>query len=452
MAILSLCSSCSKEIIVEGMGKPTSTLEVLTRAGDGEEVSWPVNVYVMNKDGVCVATSAIAEDGEGLEIKLPAGQFDLYAIAGAAADSYTLPTREEATADFEVSLKAGKKHADLMAAHSSITMSDEESNSIVLSLQRKVMKLQSITIRQVPRTATAVSVTIAPLYDHLLLGGSYSTGKSGSHTAALTKQDDGTTWLNTDETFLLEAASGATVKVSMTTPAGTKSYTYACADQLEANYKIKIEGTYTEEQVFELSGTVTGAKWAGEKAIRFNFDESGTETADDENGDDSNNDDNNGNEDNNGSDPNLLAGNAPTVFTVYDKWFILKTEDSGDYILATALSMTETKDLYTSGMTQAELKAAIDAALLTYNAEGPTGWRLPTAAEVTLINDNYTELRVEIRANHKNGVELGDGQYFYQKDGSTIRAFQGQFPNERYERDPDASTILRPVTILKFNK
>ena len=56
----------------------------------------------------------------------------------------------------------------------------------------------------------------------------------------------------------------------------TKTYTYSTSDQLEAGYKINIEGTYTEAVGVSLTGTITGATWLGERTIRFDFDENGS--------------------------------------------------------------------------------------------------------------------------------------------------------------------------------
>ena len=38
-------------------------------------------------------------------------------------------------------------------------------------------------------------------------------------------------------------------------------------------YKINIDGTYTEAVGVNLTGTITGATWLGERTISFEFDE-----------------------------------------------------------------------------------------------------------------------------------------------------------------------------------
>ena len=57
------------------------------------------------------------------------------------------------------------------------------------------MLLQDVTIKKVPSAATAVTVTIAPLFQNITVNGSFC-GTDGSQTISLTKQSDGRTWQN----------------------------------------------------------------------------------------------------------------------------------------------------------------------------------------------------------------------------------------------------------------
>ena len=76
--------------------------------------------------------------------------------------------------------------------------------------------------------------------------------------------------------YLLPPSSQpASVSVNVTIGGTTTTYTYSTSDQLEAGYKINIEGTYTEAVGVSLTGTITGATWLGERTITFTFDESG---------------------------------------------------------------------------------------------------------------------------------------------------------------------------------
>ena len=97
------------------------------------------------------------------------------------------------------------------------------------------------------------------------IGGTYST-TNGSSTIALTKQEDGKTWKSSGSVYLLPPSSQpASVSVNITVGGTTKTYTYSTSDELEAGYKINIDGTYTEAVDVNLTETITGATWLGER-------------------------------------------------------------------------------------------------------------------------------------------------------------------------------------------
>ena len=98
----------------------------------------------------------------------------------------------------------------------------------------------------------------------------------------------------------------------------TKTYTYSCSDRLEAGYKINIDGTYTEAVGVNLTGTITGATWLGERIISFDFDESGSTTAE--------NNDNNGGNNNNDTPDN--SDNFPAVGDTYQGCYVLAVSTS----------------------------------------------------------------------------------------------------------------------------
>ena len=80
------------------------------------------------------------------------------------------------------------------------------------------------------------------------------------------------TWKNNGSTYLLPPCSQpASVSVNITVGGTTKTYTYNTSDEMEAGYKINIDGTYTEAVGVNLTGTITGATWLGERTISFTF-------------------------------------------------------------------------------------------------------------------------------------------------------------------------------------
>ncbi|MBR6866670.1 MAG: FimB/Mfa2 family fimbrial subunit, partial [Prevotella sp.] len=194
LAILAMLAACEKSIIDEDLQSPNALLQVTTRAGGGDEatVAYPVQVYVFQGDE-CRAVQTIGDEGQTLNIALVEGTYSVYAIGGASSTDYSLPTKDDATTTTALTLKDGKALTDLMAATATATLVDGGTNTVTLGLARKVMMIQNIEIKKIPTAATAVSVTIAPLWQNITVGANYA-GTTGSSTITLAKQSDGRTW------------------------------------------------------------------------------------------------------------------------------------------------------------------------------------------------------------------------------------------------------------------
>ncbi|MBQ7062873.1 MAG: FimB/Mfa2 family fimbrial subunit, partial [Bacteroidales bacterium] len=364
-----MMTACSNDIADEApdnyyAAAKNALLQVTTRGtGDANAatVSYPVQVYVFQGEE-CKAVQTIGDAGQTLNIALTEGTYSVYAIGGAASASYNLPAKEDATTSTALTLKEGVSMTDLMAASATATLVDGGTNTVTLGLTRKVMLLQDITISQVPTTATAVSVTIAPLWQNVTAGGTYS-GTSGSTTIALTKQSDNRTWTASANAYLLPPSSTpASISVNITIGGTTKSYTYSTSDELEAGYKINISGTYTEAVGVSLTGNITGATWIGERTISFDFDENGA----------------NGTNGNNESDPNnnTAATDYPAAGSTYQGCYVLAADvaDDGQSAELTLLSPSETVCVGT--------EAAVTATLATLGTAAVSGWELPTKSQM----------------------------------------------------------------------
>ena len=340
-----------------------------------------------------------------------------------------LPSADDATVTSVLTLKDGKAHGDLMAATATATLVDGGTNTVTLGMQRKTMLIQSVSIKQVPTAATAVSVTIAPLWEALCVGGSFATAGS-STTIALTKQSDNRTWTlpshqgegpGVGSVFLLPPSSQpVSVSVNITVGGVTKTYTYSCSDQLEAGYRINIDGTYTEAVGVNLTGTITGATWLGERTISFEFDEDGT----------------NGTNGNNPSEPNNSSSDIPAVGDTYQGCYVLAVNDADDYAEVTLLSPTELTGIdYSSN-----IQTSTDAALSTVTDGDISGWEVPTTAEAQLMY-NAREAIGNLTAN----------SYLYH-NGTGYRAFAPSAEAFGPINGLKTSTVLRPVATITINK
>ncbi len=193
-------TSCEKGLDVGEDITPTeqvknSLLQVRTRSGgSGDEatISYPVQVYVFQGDD-CRAAQTIGDEGQTLNIALVEGTYTVYAVGGASADDYVLPSADDATTTTAIALREGHEHGDLMSASATITLADGEANTVTLGMERKAMLLQNVVRKKIPTDATAVSVTIAPLWQSLTVGSNYA-GTGSSYMIALARQSDGHTW------------------------------------------------------------------------------------------------------------------------------------------------------------------------------------------------------------------------------------------------------------------
>ena len=447
LAVLGL-TACEKALVddIEDVGNEqvkNSMLQVRTRAGgspgDEATVTYPVTVYVFQGDE-CRAAQTIGDEGQALNIPLVEGTYSVYAIGGASVSDYVLPDASDALATSTIALREGHEHGDLMMASATVTLVDGGTNTVTLGMTRKTMLIQDVTIKKIPTAATAVSVTIAPLWQSLTVSGTYST-TNGSSTIALTKQEDGRTWQNAASVYLLPPSSQpASVSVNITIGGMTKTYTYSCSDQLEAGYKINIVGTYTEAVGVNLTGTIMGATWLGERTISFEFDENGSTAADE---------DNSSSDDDNGS----IVGDLPAVGSTYQGCYVLKSivADDGQSAELTLLSPNETtigkayNDASFIGHPEV-LETLIDGKLAEADVDGISDWRLPTYDE---LNSIYASLDA-INEAFESDVSAS-GKYIYDAGGTVLFRILSQTTANGFDNF-GATARIRPVTIVSITK
>ena len=449
LAVLGL-TACEKMLVddIEDVGNgqvKNSVLQVRTRSGgssgDAATVAYPVTVYVFAGDE-CRAVQTIGDEGQTLNIPLVEGTYSVYAVGGASTSDYVLPTMDDATVTSAIALCKGHEHGDLMAASATAMLVDGGTNTVTLGMTRKTMLIQDVTIKKIPTAATAVSVTIAPLWQSLTVGGTYSM-MNGSNTIGLTRQEDGRTWQNAASAYLLPPSSQpASVSVNITIGGTTKTYTYSCSDQLEAGYKINIDGTYTEAIGVNLTGTITGATWLGERMISFEFDESGSSTVDDDNG--------GGNRNNEAPDN---TEDIPAVGSTYQGCYVLASTvaDDGQWAELTLLSPNETTIgkayNYASFIGHPEvLEALIDEKLAEADVDGISDWRLPTYNE---LNSIYASLDA-INEAFESDVSAS-GKYIYDAGGTVLFRILSQTTADGFDNF-GATARIRPVTTVSITK
>ena len=417
--------ACSKDVVEETTGTSgndgataNSLLQVTTRSGGANDatVSYPVQVYVFQGDE-CRAVQTIGDEGQTLNIALVEGTYSVYAVGGASATDYTLPTKDNATTTTALTLKEGRTLTDLMTASAVATLVDGGTNTVALGMTRKTMLIQDVTIKKIPTAATAVSVTIAPLWQSLTVGTTFS-GANASTTIALTKQSDDRTWQSTATAFVMPPSSQpASISVNITIGGTTKTYTYSCSDQLEAGYKINIDGTYTEAVGVSLTGTITGATWLGERTISFDFDENGSSAS--ENNTDPT------------PDPSLSgAGSFPVVGDTYEGCYVLAVTEIDE--TSAELTLLSPNELAVASASDA------DAALATLGMDGISDWAIPTKAQMDAF---YAA---------KDGVTPAPAGTYYIWQGSTSLKKRNMSTGD--DSSFASGAYLRPVAVVSVTK
>ena len=430
-------TACEKTLVEDfedvGSGQvKNSLLQVRTRSGgstDEATVSYPVTVYVFQGDE-CKAAQTIGDEGQTLNIPLTEGTYSVYAVGGASADDYVLPDVSETSVSAPIVLREGHEHGDLMTASATVTLMDGEANTVTLGMERRTMLLQSVVLKKIPTPATAVSVSMAPLWQSLTVGCNYA-GSGGSYSLSLEKQNDGRTWQSTETAYLLPPSSSpASITVRITTPSGTRSYTYSTSNELEAGYKISIEGTYTEAVGVTLSGTITGAAWKGERTISFDFDESGSSSVSTDEG----------------NEEGSSVSELPAVGTLYQGCYVLANNGT----TATLLSPNEAsigKSHTTYTYDEEGLNEAISNLIANTAVDGICGWRLPTLAELNAIY-SASETANGLFETDGGTVLTNARRYFYtDADGNLLYRMLSS-PDTSGDADFPSTTYVRPVTVI----
>lgn len=332
-----------------------------------EKISYPVYIYAFDSKNRCVDIKEISGEDTPIEFSLIKGAYNICAIGTDAGGHYTVPSRDYCTIATAVSLKNGFDHADLMSSTASVVVEEGESNTLTMQMDRKVLRVDDISMSGIPDDVTGVSVTISPLGENLLLNGELS-GKNGYKSVSLAKDEEAEAWTNEESFYLLASGSKATVKVALTYNDGhTDAYTYTSEETLEKNYIVNISGVFKAKEII-LSGTLKGVDWAGTKNISFLMKEEdgGTET-------------------------------IPAVGTIYNGCYVLRHYKEGqNTTVVTLMSLDEKTDLvFEEDENQLSLSAAIVKGLESLS-KGKMKLRMPDLQERRYLASHVEEINKDL--------------------------------------------------------
>ena len=401
------------EEIAWGIPENQGVLRVSTRSDASPQEGM---VYVFDSEGNCVKVLSTDEGGQLAATQLAVGAYSVYAIGSDDLSAYTLPDLDDAATTSVISVAEGKAQGDLFMKAGSITLTAGNASNLALELERQVIQLKEVTIKQVPTDVTKVEVSISPLHQGVRLDGMPSEGQT-SLTLALSKLAGNTTWSNGEhQPYCFPSDGEPTITVSFTRTSGVKRYSYQASEAFEANHQLVIEGTYSEQQDALLSGCLTAKAWGAERSMPFEFDEANLVDSD--------------------SSENPEELEVPVAGSTYRGYYVVSVNDASKR--AVFLSKTQDKNFTDA--------TAVNAALGSWPApEDVSGtWRFPTKAEMTaFLNDRNVV-----------SLEKGEKLSYYCNDGSTIGVVELSKNQAEVYSLKDGyigpNTWLRPVMEIQY--
>lgn len=431
--ILLALGACSKEVLDDSLSqaKPTSTLSVVTRSGDsnsgneGGDIS-SGRIYIF-KDNSCVSVLTVSDGETTSAAQLAAGNYTVYAVGGVDMSRFTLPEQEDANAKSEIGLVSGLQMDDLLMVNTSLELEDGEERQLNLTLERKVMRIDQATIKNVPEGVTKVEVLLEPLYQKVCLDGTYPD-ETGRVKVSLTKDTESTEglWALSSSQYCFPASGTPVITVRFTTATETKNYSYTVTQSLPANHKLKIDGTYTEAQGVALTGILTSTGWGEDITITFDFDENNATTSGNDNNDEP-------------------AAGAPVQGSTYLGCYVVSVDQ--DNKTAVLLSPTKQGKYSVDPDNQALSKQILEEALDSWpSVSGVSGvWRIPTLAEAQVF---LADVAATGTINSTQGFFCYEGtvlKKLFVQTVSGVNSVTGPFTNIAKDTD-----YLRPVIDVEY--
>ena len=352
-------SSCEKTVLDDDefaleQPKSSSRLTITTRSGDDSDEGYLVQtqIYIFSQAGECVQILTTDGDNTTETIQIAPGTYTLYAVGGGDLDRFMLPEQFEAMPTSIITLKEGKVVDNFYSKQVSITMRDGESLNENIKLERKVICLNKVEIKDVPANVTAVRVGLSPLYNSIRLDGTFPSSPLTSYKISLTKQSDGTTWKATPGQLLFPSKDEPTLTISFTIGNGVDTYSYTMSEVLEANHYYNLSGAYKSSKA-SLTVKVTATNWDEERDVDFEF---------------------------NDNDITSLG-----VGQFYNGYYIVSVNEQAQtaVLLSEHIPYNAPSDLTEASLWRSEIEARMAA--LEKPANITNNWRLPTVKEVEIF-------------------------------------------------------------------
>ena len=373
-------SSCSEEVMNQAIPesvKEQSQLRVKTR-GEGD-ATLQSRLYVFNDVGRCVLQLAPDDNEQFVTANLSAGTYDLYGIGSDDLSNFILPSADDSTPTTEIALAEGKQMGDLLMGHETVSLADGDRENVDIQLERKVSRVTSIAIHEVPSDVDHVSVDISCMYQKIMLNGSFDD-PTGTYSVNLTDFGSGD-WEAEPDEIIIPSQKKPTITVTFTKGGVIKSYTYAAAQPIKPNTNVTLDGTFVGLKGIVLTATMTIQAWdTTPNDITFDFDE------------------------------------FPIAGQKYNGYFVVANDPANR--TATLLYNTRVSYSVPANSTQSDWLAAVNSAMNsvpkpTFATEDDQ-WRLPTEEECRIFSKNTDYVMLFDPDN-------GYGSFYFYLDNTTLK-------------------------------
>lgn len=407
MGFVCLVSCCELE---SDLPSSNHQLRIVTHTREGEAPL--ANVYLFNAKNTLVRT--IQTDAAGsyttasASVKLSADTYTLCALNTSDLAHFQIPDNPTPTS--VITKATDQTLGDLLMATASTTLSDGASDEVNMTLQRKVLKLSTISISQVPSDVTGVSVSISPFYSGIQFNCTYVETSPVACSFNLVASTTTGLWELAPEQFVFPSKGIPTITITFARDNNEATvYTYTADEALTANNKYNISGTYTEPLGVTLAGSIALQPWpANPTPVNFDFDEQNASNT-------SNTDPNSGS---GTDDPSSQGGgnssDTPVAGQTYKGCYVVSVDESKH--TAVLLSPTEKQGKDYSNEIQSDWLSYVNGIVSSWTSVPDVNgvWRLPTNSEVNAFAYDSDFL---------NGlISNGSRKYVFFLDNTVLKA------------------------------
>ncbi len=417
LLVLMCLASCEKvSMIDDGNDGKHFAVSVKTRSATDDGLVYPITIRV-SQNGSRVTERVINNEGEGIDLSLPNGSYNITAFSG--------------TTDFP----NGYSNQPLLFGSSDITVASQ--NTKLTIVMGYAVAAVDVSMADVPSDVTAMTVSLSPMSMSIGDDGGYD----GNGRVEIACRKEGNAW-KTGRVYVFPSAADRTVMtIGMTSPSGTTNYSVSYQSPIKAAMKYVFNGSYSSgaADAFSVTGSLSYAGWTGAVSDSFSFGPGGSNSFDSSV---------------HPSDGDIYdVASMPTIGSVWDGHVIGYIEDGMALLLSTKEWTNLTSALYESDPEVASALAAV------YAESGMEGWHIPTADEARLLKSvwnstTYEELNATMTSLGGDPVTLyeGSGNARYLCDNA-LRTFSFVTGGSVLAAGKTVKTYrLRVVKMVSFRK